>query len=113
MVASLSWSELGTAQPQLVQHILTTCSYYTDVRNRVISDMKTIIEKIDYIQSYETIFEDDLNLTQFILDCTSTNLPIRLNYNDRNTSDIFELSKGLCYSINKTRLNLLKDLENK
>ena len=77
-----------------IEHILTTCSYYTDVRNRVISSMKTIIEKIDYIQSYETIFEDDLNLTQFILDCTSTNLPIRLNYNDRNTSDIFELSRG-------------------
>ena len=105
----------GTEEKSIenIQHILTTCLSYSDVRNRIISDMKNILKNIDYIQCYETIFEDNLNLTQFILDCTSANLPIRLNYSDKITSDIFELSRGLCYSINKTRLYLLKDLENK
>ena len=96
-----------------IEHILTTCPNYSDVRERVITEMKTIIEGIDYIQTSEQIFSYKDIMTQFILDCTSANLITRVNYNDENNLKIFELSRGLCYSIHKTRISLLKDLENK
>ena len=96
-----------------IEHILITCPNYSDVRQRVISEMKTIVEGIDYIQTSENIFSDNHNMTQFILNCTSANLTTRINYNDENLSKIFELSRGLCYSIHKTRISLLKDIGKK
>ena len=96
-----------------IEHILTTCQIYSDVRARVISSMKLILQDIDYISEPEQLFSDKKNLTQFILDCTSANLKIRVNYNDEKASRIFELSRGLCYSINKTRISMLKDVTNK
>ena len=100
-------------EPESLEHILTICNNYSDVRRRVISEMKNLLENIDYIETYEPIFSNNQNLTQFILDCTSANLPIRINYSDRISSKIFELSRGLCYSIHKTRLKMLKDLASK
>ena len=96
-----------------IEHILTICSNYEDVRIRVLSEIKNILEDIEYIHTYEPIFLDTLKLTQFILDCTSFNLPIRLHFNDKKALEIFELSRGLCYSINKRRLQMLNELTRK
>ena len=72
--------------------------------------MRNILENVDYIETSEPIFSNNQNLAQFILDCTSANLPIRINYCDKTASKFFELSRGLCYSIHKTRLYMLKGL---
>ena len=100
-------------EPESIEHILTICQNYSDVRGRVITEMKNIIKDIDYIQTLEPIFSENQNLAQFILDCTSFNLPIRINYSDQIASKIFELSRGLCFSIHKTRLYMLKELAEK
>ena len=100
-------------EPESIEHILTICQNYSDVRGRVITEMKNIIKDIDYIQTSEPIFSENQNLAQFILDCTSFNLPIRINYSDEIASKIFELSRGLCFSIHKTRLYMLKELAEK
>ena len=97
-------------KPENVEHILTICPNYSVVRGRVILEMKNLLKNIDYIQTYEPIFSNIQNLTQFILDCTSANLPIRISYSDKIASKMFELSRDLCYSIHKRRLSMLKDL---
>ena len=71
--------------------------------------MRTIFDSIDSGWNFH-IFTDHLLLTQFILDCTSFNLPYRVNYSDPKSSEIFKLSRYLCFHINKTRLQKLKEL---
>ena len=100
-------------EPESIEHILTICQNYSVVRERVILEMKNLLKNIEYIHTYEPIFSDNQNLTQFILDCTSANLPIRINYSDRIASKMFELSRDLCYAVHKRRLYMLKDLADK
>ena len=38
-------------EPESIEHILTICQNYSDVRERVITEMKNIIMDIDYIQT--------------------------------------------------------------
>ena len=90
-----------TNEPESLEHILTICQNYSDVRGRVITEMKNLLKDIDYIQTSEPIFSDNQNLAQFILDCTSFNLPIRINYSDQIALKIFELSRDLCFSNTK------------
>ena len=97
-------------EPESLEHILTICNNYSDVRRRILTEMRNILENVDYIETSEPIFSNNQNLAQFILDCTSANLPIRINYCDKTASKFFELSRGLCYSIHKTRLYMLKGL---
>ena len=100
-------------EPESIEHILTICQNYSDIRGRVILEMKNLLMDVDYIQTWEPIFSENQNLTQFILDCTSFNLPIRINYSDQIASKIFKLSRGLCFFIHKTRLYMLKELAEK
>jgi hypothetical protein len=61
------------------------------------------------------IFKDFLmnnnQLTQFLLDCSSLNLAARFSGDNILCSKMFELSRDLCFSINKTRLERLKAMK--
>ena len=94
-----------------LQHILTFCSAYSELRNKVLQEMANICELANNGVNFQEIQSDPLTLTQFILDCTSFNLTKRINYNDNMTSDIFTLSRHLCCHILKTRSRKLKSLE--
>ena len=49
-------------------------------------------------------------MTQFILDCTSLNLPnsMRFNINDPNTVKIFNITRDLCFAAHSSRVRGLK-----
>ena len=51
-------------------------------------------------------------LCQFLLDCTSLNLPIRITENNELCSRIFYLSRDLSNGIVKKRSEKLKKLKN-
>ena len=51
--------------------------------------------------------------TKFVLDCTSYNLPSTYRYstNDPKTTEIFSLSRDLCYTLHSKRMRLLHNLK--
>ena len=48
-------------------------------------------------------------LTQFLLDCTSFNLPdnIRIPFHNPGISEIYRISRDWCYAVSKERFRLL------
>ena len=93
-----------------IKHILTVCSTYSEVRCKILSNMKTICENSESGIIWDDLQENKSLLTQFILDCCSLNLPRRFNINDQECQKIFTLSRDLCYHIKKTRIEKLKQL---
>ena len=93
-------------------HILTQCSFYTEVRSRILFQMEIICNKALHEINFKSILSSDSLLTQFILDCTSLNLSTRININDDICPLIFNLARDLCYSILKKRTEAIKKLKN-
>ena len=55
---------------------------------------------------------DHLTLSQFILDCSSPNLPTetRIDPNHRNCHEVIRICRDICYGIHKERIRKLRDL---
>ena len=107
-------SDENRTQPQLVEnisHILTKCSAYAEARTRIFHQMEIICSQSKCEINFKNILKDPEHLTQFILDCTSLNLPVRISDYDEVCPQIFALSRDLCFSINKTRLEILKKMK--
>ena len=96
-----------------LEHIITECSAYSEVRDRLLKEMENLCKNSKSGFNFVDIRGNTTNLTQFILDCSSMNLPTRININDEICRKIFNLSRDLCYHIKKTRLQKLKNLESK
>ena len=92
-------------------HILTQCNTYSEVRNRILFQMEIICVRAQSNIEFKNIMSDKQQLSQFILDCTSLNLPNRINEKDPICPMIFSLSRDLCHSIMKTRTNLISKLK--
>ena len=92
-------------------HILVGCSAYSDVREIIFQEMEKIGENARSGVIFKDMHNNPSNLTQFILDCSSLNLPARISYDDTLCSKLFELSRDLCFSVNKTRLDTLWKLK--
>ena len=89
-------------------HIVTQCPAYSDVRNRILLQMEIIVKKSENKIDFRKILSNNELLTQFILDCTSLNLPERISPSDEICERVLMLSRDFCYSISKKRLCLLK-----
>jgi len=91
-----------------IVHIIAKCSAYEDIRSQILLEMKVACE-IELPESYfEEILEDEILLTQFVLDCTSFNLPKRICPESGLFLTIPGLSRDICYKIAKVRSEKLK-----
>ena len=84
------------------------CNAYSHIRRRILHQVEIICARIEGIK---TIFSNSDSLCQFLLDCTSLNLPLRLPENSELCSRIFTLSRDLCYGIIKIRSEKLKKVK--
>ena len=91
-----------------IQHIVIECKAYSHIRTRILNQVEIICASIEGIQN---IFLNDEHLCQFLLDCTSLNLPIRIPENNELCSRIFSLSRDLCYGIIKIRSEKLRKIK--
>ena len=89
-------------------HIIAHCSAYEDLRARILLQMDIILRGTDNNIDFKLIVADKEALTQFILDCTSLNLPVRVSPSDEVCPRVFQLSRDFCFSIYKRRLSLLR-----
>ena len=91
-----------------IHHIITQCSAYSDIRERILHEFKSVCEESKSKLNFDDIQKDESKLCQFILDPTSLNLECRMCPNDSKTDELFQLSRDICYAIHTRRMKILK-----
>ena len=102
-------SDTKSSPSENISHILTKCSAYSNIRNRIFHQMEILCSSSNSGINFKKILSSN-QLSQFVLDCTSLNLPMRINESDEICERLFKLSRDLCSGIIKTRSNLIKQL---
>ena len=97
-----------TSENENLQHILTNCSQYSDIRNRIIEEYKKIGENFSSEFPFDEILSKNETLCQFILDPASLNLKYRISMSDPILDDLFKVSCEFCHAVNSRRMKTLK-----
>ena len=71
-----------------------------------------VMKRWTYLVSQPSLHILDLTLAQFILDCTSFNLPDshRIDVNCNHVATVFNVSRDFCYAVHSSRMEQLKYL---
>ena len=99
-----------------IEHILTECRGTAEARERILPEMLNALLLANpdhiYLTHPPSLHKLDLTLAQFILDCTSFNLPdqYRLRMTSNNIVQVFCISRDLCYAAHTSRMKKLRDL---
>ena len=94
-----------------ISHILTSCSAYSDIRDRIMAEFKNVSSQSKSKISFQTIQSEPETLCQFLLDPSSFNLSERIHRDDPVLLPLLKLSRDLCYGISSERMNILKERE--
>ena len=96
-----------------VQHIVTECEATRQTRERVMTSLRSCVESMNMDpRAIHELFNDNVVLCQFILDCSSLNLAnhIRMNISDARLTEVVKICRDICYAIHNDRLRQLKML---
>ena len=95
---------------ETVEHVISLCRATSCVRERLYPELVNAIAKVQPQCRILTCPPPSNILTQFILDCTSLNLPedVRIPSHNPFLYEIFRISRDWCFAINSERLRLLK-----
>ena len=93
-----------------IEHVLTLCSATNSVRNRLLPDLMNTVAVVQPTCELLNNYSSSAVMTQFILDCTSFNLPdpFRIPNHNPRISEIFRISRDWCFGISSERTRLLK-----
>ena len=94
-----------------LEHILTICSAYSDIRNRMIEEFTILCSLAKTNVFWEDIISDKNTLYQYILDPASFNLTQRIHLNDPILGSLYELSRDYCFAVNNERQKILGRLQ--
>ena len=97
-----------------VQHIVTECEATRQTRERVMTSLRSCVESMNMDpRAIHELFNDNVVLCQFILDCSSLNLAnhIRMNISDARLTEVVKICRDICYAIHNDRLRQLKMLK--
>ena len=95
-----------------LQHILTRCSAYSDIRTRIILEYENICNQSKSNLSFQSIVSEDKTFCQFVLDPASLNLESRIHPSDPILGPLFRLSRDYCFAVNSTRKKILTTKQN-
>ena len=89
-------------------HILTKCLATADIHRRLLPELLNVVCRVQ--PASQILSNHSQHLTQFILDCTSLNLPsaYRVPTHNPEVSQVFKISRDWCYAVAKERARLLK-----
>ena len=99
-----------TAAIETIEHIISVCEAYTQIRDRILMEFKVLCSKSKTQVSFTSFMEDQKMLTQFILDPSSFNIADRVHLSDPVLPDLFKKSRDFCYAIHAERSRLLQQL---
>ena len=97
-----------------IEHIMATCRATDDVRGRLLPELLNVVARVQplcAILEHQTYNTPSI-LTQFVLDCSSLNLPdkARIPANHPHITDVFRISRDWAFAIYSERTRLV--LEN-
>ena len=88
-------------------HILLSCDSLSEPRQRILTQIIIFCQSNNV--NIEQYLRDPEKLTQFILDPSSMNIPVRVDINDPILDHSIKLSQDLCYALYKLRMKLISD----
>ena len=93
-----------------IEHVLLSCRATDSVRSRLIPDLLNTVASVDPTNGFLENLPPVPIMTQFVLDCTSFNLPdpYRISALNSPVSEIYRISRDWCFGISGERLRLLK-----
>ena len=97
-----------------VRHILTECEATREVRERILPELAVVLTEVKPRSVIDKLLSDKAMLAQFVVDCTSLNLPneVRININNHElVTSVFSVTKDLCYSCHNVRLKKIKSFK--
>ena len=100
------------APVESLEHVLVVCKATQLVRDRLLPELLNTVLSVQPSSSILLPNRDNSILSQFLLDCTSVNLPetYRIPAHNPGISMIFKLSRDWSFSINAERSRQLKKL---
>ena len=98
-----------------IEHIMATCRATNNVRSRLLPELLNVVAKVQPlcgILDHQTYTTPSI-LTQFVLDCSSPNLPdiARIPTHNPDITEVFRISRDWTFAIYSERTRLL--LENR
>ena len=96
--------------PDSIEHALVSCISTSGVRSRLFPELMNTVSKVQPTSGILAYNITPHLLTQFILDCTSPNLPdaIRIPMHNPDLPEIYRISRDWCFAIHSERLRLLR-----
>ena len=104
--------KLCDASIDSIEHVMVSCSATSEVRCRLIPDLMNAVYQVQPMCQILKYHPPPSLLTQFILDCTSFNLPdsVRIPMHNPGISTICKVSRDWCFAISRERSRLLRQL---
>ena len=95
-----------------LEHVLVSCRATADVRDRLFPELMNTVAQVQPMSHILLSHPPASTLTQFVLDCTSFNLPdsIRVPVHNPGISAIYAVSRDWCFAVSSERSRLLKNL---
>ena len=94
-------------------HLITECSAIYKKRTQIIYEISILCDSTKNKIDFNRIITIKEELCQFILDPSSMNLLNRVSTYDPLLSDFFQLSRNLCYIIDKKRYTAINKIAKK
>ena len=92
-------------------HIIATCEAYSEISNDINEKIIHVCNEATPAFNIDPIMQEKTLFTQFILDCTSMNLPHRIIPESDLFISVLKLSRDLCFGITKLRTEKLKMIQ--
>ena len=102
--------QLCLAPSDSIEHVIMSCRATSDVRDRLLPELLNAVAKVQPNSKLLEVLPPPPVMTQFVLDCTSFNLPdsVRIPFHNPQISEIFRISRDWCFAINNERCRMLK-----
>ena len=96
-----------------IEHVMVSCSATTEVRCRLIPDLMNAVFQVQPMCQILKYHPPPSLLTQFILDCTSFNLPdsVWIPMHNPGISTFCKISQDWCFAVSRERSRLLAQLK--
>ena len=93
------------------KHLLMDCKDLLDIKNRLYPELLNIVKDVQPTCKILALPPPSSILIQFLLDCTSINLPedYRIPSHNPSIGDIFRISRDWCFAAGRERHRILAD----
>ena len=102
--------ELCGSPVDSLEHVLVVCKATKEPRCRLLPELLNTVAAVQPLCALLECHSSPPILAQFILDCTSLNLPdnYRIPAHNPNISSVFKVSRDWSFAVGSERLRLLK-----